>query len=38
MAFHWPTSRAGMRLARVLDWLFAPHTGSNTSDPLLLQS
>jgi len=25
--------RAGMRLARVLDWLFAPHTGSNTSDP-----
>jgi len=30
--------RAGMRLARVLDWLFAPHTGSNTSDPLVLQN
>ena len=30
--------RGGMRLARVLDWLFAPHTGSNTSDPLVLQN
>ena len=30
--------RAGMRLARVLDWIFAPHTGSNTSDPLVLQN
>lgn len=30
--------RGGMRLARVLDWLFAPHTGSNTADPLVLQN
>lgn len=28
--------RGGMRLARVLDWIFAPHTGTNTSDPLVL--
>jgi hypothetical protein len=25
--------RAGMRLARVLDWMYAPHTGNNTQDP-----
>jgi len=30
--------RGGMRLARVLDWIFAPHTGVNTSDPLVLQN
>ena len=30
--------RGGMRLARVLDWLFAPHTGSNSADPLVLQN
>jgi nuclease S1 len=30
--------RGGMRLARVLDWLFAPHSGANTSDPLVLQN
>jgi len=35
---HRQLLRGGMRLARVLDWLFAPHTGSNTSDPLVLQS
>lgn len=29
--------RGGMRLARVLDWLFAPHTGPNAADPLVLQ-
>ena len=39
---NWPVVdqqllRAGMRLARVLDWIFAPHTGANTSDPLVLQ-
>jgi len=30
--------RAGMRLGRFLDWIFAPHTGSNTTDPLVLQN
>ena len=29
--------RGGMRLARVLDWMFAPHTGTNTSNPFVLQ-
>ena len=29
--------RGGMRLARVLDWLFLPHTESNSVDPLVLQ-
>ena len=29
--------RGGLRLARVLDWMFAPHTGSNTSNPFILQ-
>ena len=29
--------RGGMRLARVLDWMFAPHTGTNTQNPFLLQ-
>lgn len=40
---NWPVVdqqllRAGMRLARVLDWIFAPHTGSNTADPLVFQN
>ena len=39
---NWPVVhrqllRGGMRLARVLDWLFAPHTGPNSADPLVLQ-
>jgi hypothetical protein len=29
--------RGGMRLARVLDWMFAPHTGNNTQNPFVLQ-
>ena len=29
--------RGGLRLARVLDWMFAPHTGSNASNPFALQ-
>jgi len=29
--------RGGMRLARVLDWMFAPHTGTNTQNPFTLQ-
>lgn len=29
--------RGGMRLARVLDWMFASHTVSNTSNPFVLQ-
>jgi S1/P1 Nuclease len=29
--------RGGMRLARVLDWMFAPHTGTNTQNPFVLQ-
>jgi len=33
---HRQLLRGGMRLARVLDWLFAPHTGPNSDDPLLL--
>ena len=28
--------RGGMRLARVLDWMFAPHTGTNTQNPFTL--
>jgi hypothetical protein len=29
--------RGGMRLARVLDWMFAPHTGTNTQNPFVMQ-
>jgi hypothetical protein len=29
--------RGGLRLARVLDWMFAPHTGTNTQNPFVLQ-
>ena len=29
--------RGGMRLARVLDWMFAPHTGTNSQNPFVLQ-
>ena len=30
--------RGGLRLARVLDWLFAPRTGSNSADPFTLEA